>query len=289
MTKSVHVFSQAGIDRAAHHRRDESWLAAARAHAAARCLAVREGDVLVTGPQDAPRLAIVPAMGAELFLGLVDTAPLFARLYKESDAFPTDTRFLDLREVGLLLPAHEASEAAYALALAGWHGRHPFCALCGQPSVIAEAGHKRVCPACAAEHFPRTDPAVIVLVTHEDKCLLARNARYRENMRSVLAGFVEPGENLEEAVAREVFEEAGVRVTAIAYQASQPWPFPSSLMLGFRARADSAALNVDGVEILEAAWYSRVELTIGLENGTLSLPGPLSIARRLIEEWRAED
>jgi NAD+ diphosphatase len=174
------------------------------------------------------------------------------------------------------------------VALARWHARHSFCAVCGSASEIAEAGHKRVCPACAAEHFPRTDPAVIVLVTHEDKCLLAVNKRYRPGLRSVLAGFVEPGENLEEAVAREMFEEAGIRVTDIAYQASQPWPFPSSLMLGFRARAESPVLKIDDVEILAADWYSRAAIAAGVENGSLLLPTPLSIARRLIEEWLGE-
>ena len=288
MTELTHVFSQANIDRTAQYRSDAAALAVARSAPTTRCLAVREGEVLIEGPEEAPQLVSVPAATAEIFLGQAGASPLFAALYKESDALPAGARFAELRSVGTLLSPQQASEAAYAVALARWHVRHPFCAVCGNPSLIAEAGHKRTCPACAAEHFPRTDPAVIVLVTHEDKCLLAHNARYPADMRSILAGFVEPGETLEEAITREIFEEVGIRVTGISYQASQPWPFPASLMLGFRARAESTALNVDGVEIVEAGWYSRAGIAARLENGSLVLPGPLSIARRLIEEWRQD-
>jgi NAD+ diphosphatase len=179
------------------------------------------------------------------------------------------------------------------VALARWHARHPFCAVCGTPSRMVEGGHKRRCanPTCAAEHFPRTDPAIIVLVEHEDRCFLARNARHRPGMHTTLAGFVEPGESLEDAVRREVREEASLALTEIAYQSSQSWPFPASLMVGFRARAHGAAFTLDGEELIDARWFTRAELRPYLDgpgDERFNLPGNLSISRRLIEEWVRE-
>jgi NAD+ diphosphatase len=179
-----------------------------------------------------------------------------------------------------------------------WHGRHRFCGVCGGPTASADAGHVRRCARCDARHFPRTDPAVIVLVADAardgdpagEACLLGSAPGWPDGMYSTLAGFVEPGESLEEAVRREVWEEAGVRVGAARYDSSQPWPFPQSLMLGFTAQAEPGAargaVRVDGVELRDARWFTRAELDEALAAGRVRLPSPLSIARRLIDGWR---
>jgi NAD+ diphosphatase len=171
-----------------------------------------------------------------------------------------------------------------------WHERHRFCGVCGQPTRSVDGGHRRLCTneACKAEQFPRSDPAVIMLIEHEGRCLLARGPRFPANFVSVLAGFVEPGESLEDTVAREVFEECGVRVADIAYASSQPWPFPSSLMLGFRARALDTTLTLDPNEILEAAWYTRDEVRALAGDGPMRIPPRFSISRRLIDDWTEE-
>ena len=175
---------------------------------------------------------------------------------------------------------------AYAKGLAHWHARHRFCGVCGEGTEAKDAGHVRVCtgPDCATQHFPRTDPAVIMLVTDGDRCLLGHNKRFPERIYSTLAGFVEPGESLEEAVAREVLEETGVRVGRVQYHSSQPWPFPASIMLGFHAEAESEAITVQAAELVDARWFSRAEIA-NFEQLGLRLPRPDSIARRLVEHW----
>jgi len=170
--------------------------------------------------------------------------------------------------------------------LEAWHTTHEFCPRCGARTEIAFSGHIRVCPKDGSEHFPRVDPAVIMLIRDDDdRILLARGPQWPENRVSVLAGFVEPGESLELAVIREVHEEVGIVVTEPRYMGSQPWPFPRSLMLGFFARALTTDLHPDAVEIADARWFTRAELLAELEGGRLGLPSPISIARRLIEAW----
>ncbi|MGO4426148.1 NAD(+) diphosphatase, partial [Streptomyces sp. MCAF7] len=177
----------------------------------------------------------------------------------------------------------------HAVALENWQRLHRFCSRCGERTVIAAAGHIRRCPACGAEHYPRTDPAVIMLVTDDqDRALLGRQMHWPEGRFSTLAGFVEPGESIEQAVVREVAEEAGVTVGEVEYVASQPWPFPSSLMLGFMARATSSRIQVDGEEIHEARWFSRDELRAAFKSGEVLPPSGISIAARLIELWYGE-
>jgi NAD+ diphosphatase len=191
-----------------------------------------------------------------------------------------------LRQAGGLLGDRDAGLLVYAVALEAWHASHEYCPRCGSRTTVQAGGHIRVCPQDASQHFPRVDPAVIMLVRDEsDRCLLARGPQWPEGRLSILAGFVEPGESLEHAVAREVAEEVGVTVVNPRYLGSQPWPFPRSLMLGFFAEAVSTELTPDAEEIAEARWFSREELARALETGELRLPPPVSIARRLIETW----
>ena len=196
-----------------------------------------------------------------------------------------------LREAAALLNDRDAGLFTHAVALANWHATHTHCPRCGTPTVTVAAGHAQRCPADGSEHFPRIDPAVIMLVTDpDDRCLLARNRRWPERRVSILAGFVEPGESAEQAVAREVQEETGIAVAQVRYVGSQPWPMPQSLMLGFRAAASGdLELRVDDDEIAEAHWYSREELRRALAAQEILLPPPVSIAHRLIESWYGEE
>ena len=196
-----------------------------------------------------------------------------------------------LREAAALLNDRDAGLFTHAVALANWHATHTHCPRCGTPTVTVAAGHAQRCPADGSEHFPRIDPAVIMLVTDpDDRCLLARNRRWPERRVSILAGFVEPGESAEQAVAREVQEETAIAVTRVRYAGSQPWPMPQSLMLGFRAAASGdLELRVDDDEIAEAHWYSREELRLALAAQEILLPPPVSIAHRLIQSWYGEE
>ncbi len=286
------VYAAPTLDRAAHRRRDEAWLAARRADPTSRVVRLVELKIPMLGRDDAPQVDApsVGELGAPLpehsfFLGEVDGVAWFA-LDLGDDPLP-DRRLVELRTVSLLLPAGEAGLLAYARGLAHWHRGHQFCGWCGTLTQLVHAGHARHCPGCLRSHFPRTDPAVIVLVTHGDQCLLGRSPRFPPGMYSTLAGFVEPGESLEQTLLREVFEEVGVAIDGIAYRASQPWPFPQSLMLGFRARALDTTLKLDPDEIEAAAWFSRAELADEAQR-PVRLPNADSIARFLIEEWLAE-
>jgi len=185
------------------------------------------------------------------------------------------------------MPQREGAILAYARGLTYWHDRHKFCGVCGSPTEVKAAGHQRQCTNqdCSAVQFPRTDPAVIMRITHGDKILMARQAVWPQGMHSILAGFVEPGESLEDAVAREVYEEVGLRLTRIKYFSSQPWPFPSSLMLGFSAEATNDQFKVDEEELESAQWMTRQDLLNSPENEIFKLPRKDSISRRLIEDW----
>ena len=202
------------------------------------------------------------------------------------ESLSAEGQFGDLREVDPSISGDEGSILAYAKAMCHWHARSEYCSVCGNPASSSVAGHSRLCcnEDCAATHFPRTDAAVIVAVTFEDKILLGRQPIWPDGMLSVLAGFVEPGETLEHAVAREVYEEAGIIVNNVCYQHSQPWPFPASLMVGFRAQAVCGKLNINTQEIETAKWYTRKQVK-KFDGKTEYLPRKLSISRRLIEEW----
>ncbi|WP_151771377.1 NAD(+) diphosphatase [Streptomyces abyssomicinicus] len=293
--RPVALTAPSGIDRAAHHRLDEAWLAAAWSHPTTRCFVVSGGQVLIDEtPDGRTELVTTPSFEAPLteahryFLGTDDDGVRYFALQR--DALPgrmdQSARPAGLREAGLLLSDRDAGLMVHAVALENWQRLHRFCSRCGGKTVIAAAGHVRRCPKCGAEHYPRTDPAVIMAVTDDDdRILLGRQVHWPEGRFSTLAGFVEPGESIEAAVRREVFEEAGVVVGDVSYVASQPWPFPSSLMLGFMAHATTTHTQVDGEEISEARWFSRDELTAAFASGEVLPPFGISIAARLIETW----
>ncbi len=199
------------------------------------------------------------------------------------DELPGERR--GLRDLAPVLSQAEGGMVAHAVGLLNWHRRHRFCANCGAHSDAREAGHVRVCPVCGTQHHPRTDPVVIMLVTDGDRALLGRQAQWPAGRYSALAGFVEPGESLEEAVAREVREEAGVRVADVRYRSSQPWPFPSSLMLGFSAQWAGGEPAVRDAELEDVGWFTRAAIV----GGDVLLPPPTAIARRLIDEWLGDD
>ena len=233
----------------------------------------------------------------QALLGTLGGRPVFATLV-ESGAAETvrddgTFRALDLRSIALqgAVPAEEMGPLATAKALLHWHSRHRFCAACGGPTALASAGFRRDCPRCGAQHFPRTDPVVIMLVTHGDCCLLGRQPRFPPGVYSCLAGFLEPGETIEDAVRRETFEEAGVAVGEVRYQASQPWPFPASVMIGCRGEAVSDALTLDRDELEDARWFAKDEVRLMLERlhpDALCLPPPMAIAHYLIRRWAEE-
>lgn len=195
-------------------------------------------------------------------------------------------QWLGLRDVAATLSAEDAGTFVEAIAIANWHSVHQFCPRCGAMTVVSQSGWVRECPEDKSQHFPRTDPAVIVAITDDqDRILLGANAAWGGKRFSVLAGFVEPGESLEAAVVREIQEEAGVLVTDVTYMGSQPWPFPASLMLGFTAKATTSTVQADGEEILSVKWFSREELAEAVEKGEMNIPASVSIARALIDHW----
>ncbi len=292
------ALSRAGVDRAAQHRQDEPWLAAAWSHPTTKVLPIAGGEAFVVDGESGTELVLLPsfeapATGDRFFLGTDEEGVSYFAVAGETlpGRLDGDARPAGLREVGGSLSARDAGLLVHAVALEHWHRLHSFCSRCGHPTEKAAAGHLRRCTSCAAEHYPRTDPAVIMLITDEqDRCLLGRSALWPEGRWSTLAGFVEPGESIEQAVAREVFEEAGVRVSEVGYVASQPWPFPASLMLGFigRAAPGGTEITVDGEELSEARWISREELRAGMASGEVLPPSGISIARHLMEIWYGE-
>ncbi len=303
------VLSGMPLDRIAALRADSEWLAARLDDPESRFMVIwRQNAVIRMEPE--PRAAIhsretlddllrdgVDALllGAET--GGTDGEPGPAHFvvdlsHVEEDALLArlpDGRMMDLRDSVSIVPGEDSALIAYARGLTYWHGRHRFCGVCGTATRSQQAGHQRVCtdPACGAVQFPRTDSAVIVLVYDGDECLLCRQSHWPEGMHSTLAGFLEPGESLEECVAREIFEESGVRVGDVRYHSSQPWPFPGTIMVGFMAQALSREIVVDEDELEYAHWYRRDRLIGTPETDAFRFPGRYSISRRLIEDWLA--
>ncbi|HXS43944.1 MAG TPA: NAD(+) diphosphatase [Solirubrobacteraceae bacterium] len=280
------TFAGSALDRAGARRTDAAWLRAARADPAARAVVATDGGVLADG--DGPARVTLDALPAGTELVLLGVEPgsggaLFAAdpgAEAAAELFP-GASLRGLRELAPGLSQREGGLLAHAVALLNWHRLHRFCANCGAPTEPGDAGHVRRCPRCGAEHHPRTDPVVIMLVTDGDRALLGRQATWPAGRYSALAGFVEPGESLEEAVAREVREESGIEVADVRYRSSQPWPFPVSLMLGFTAAWISGEPAVRDGELEDVRWFERAELA----GGGVLLPPREAIARRLIEGW----
>jgi NAD+ diphosphatase len=282
------ALARAAVDRAAEHRTDDAWLEAAWSSPQVQVVRTSRGTAAVVGDPPALALDVTPDAGLEqrFFLGVDGDRPFFS---VELDPNDTDESFRSLRDVGLLLGARDAGLVVNAVALANWHATHTHCPRCGAVTRVASAGHIRVCVADGSEHYPRTDPAVIMAVVDaDDRLLLGRQSAWPEGRFSTLAGFVEPGESLEQAVRREVEEEVGVVIGEVDYLGSQPWPFPSSLMLGFVAHAKSVEIDGGDGEIAEARWFTRSGLRADVDRGRVLLSPPVSIARRLIEHWYGE-
>lgn len=305
----VNHYAGAVLDRIAHCRDDAAWLAARLADTTTRLVPVWRDHNLIAmsegpGGPGSPGGPALCALAVARLAALGETEPILLGVAAGTTYFAVDVShieapdqhpalagpggFEDLRRVGPLVGRVDGGIMAYARGIAYWHARHRHCGVCGAPTVSKSAGHARACTNtdCAAQHFPRTDPAVIMLI-HDgaDRAIFGRSGRFLPGMHSVLAGFLEPGESLEETVAREVYEEVGVRLTDIRYHSSQPWPFPASLMVGFTARATTFELTVDPTELEHAAWYSRSELLASPEDETFCLPRRDSIARRLVDDW----
>jgi NAD+ diphosphatase len=287
------IFAGPYLDRTAHLRAAPEWFAAALADPHSRVLPVWKSRSLI-GTGEAPRavfleLGSLPASsrgGAELILlGSFAGRSLFAAELQSEQApeLAPDTRFEDLRIVASLLPADEAGVLAYARAMISWRAQHRFCGVCGHPTQPIKGGHVLVCTnsTCKHEQFPRTDPAVIVLVSDGERALLGRQAAWPAGRYSTIAGFVEPGESLEDAVIREVFEETGISVDTVEYHSSQPWPFPASLMLGFTAHAATTEIMRRDDELEDARWFTREDIASGFPK----VPPGVSISFRLIEHW----
>ena len=303
MTRT-NFYSGEYLDRVSHLRNDEAWLSEQLSSNTSRLLPVWQHNNLVKGTEtvEAAILDITHVDNLRsdevepILLGLIEGNAYFTLDVSHiedpltHDVLGAAGLFEDLRKVGPYIQHQQGNLLAYARGINYWHQRHRFCGVCGSLTLSISAGHQRRCTseACNASHFPRTDVACIMLVHDEDRIVMGASPRFKGRMQSVLAGFLEPGETLEDCVAREVFEEVGVHVTDVEYQHSQPWPFPASLMVGFRARALDTAITIDEKELLSAEWKSRDQLKAITPESEVQLPRPDSIARRLIEEWLAE-
>jgi NAD+ diphosphatase len=312
MISETVTFGGSALNRAAHLRGDAATLAAdpaARAILLWRGKPALSGESLLSVPLDHPVMADRPA--DPVLLGLDDSGPIFAAdlagwvppdldtthldtfldpSEQKHPALPKDAVFAELRAVMTRLDARDAELAATAKAVLGWHATHGFCARCGAATEAAMAGWQRNCPACGAHHFPRTDPVVIMLITHGNDVLVGRSHGWPDGMYSLLAGFVEPGETIEAAVRREVREEAGITVGEVTYLASQPWPFPASLMLGCAGVAQDRTITIDRSEIEDARWVSREDMALAFagQHPQIKPARKGAIAHFLLDMWLAD-
>ena len=302
----TNTFAGNPLDRASDRRAKPAWVAERLAGPDSLAIALWNGKPFIEDAKDGGgvQIAYLPAEmarqlsgGAErlLFLGLWQEIAVFA-VDLEGAADPADGhlqglgRFEDLRVIALTLPAADAGILATAKSMFEWRRKHLFCAACGAPTQVAEAGWKRICPTCNAQHFPRTDPVVIMLAVKGERCLLGRQAMWPKGIYSALAGFLEPGETIEEACARELFEEAALRTRSVRYHSTQPWPWPSTLMIGLIAEVENDDAVADQVELDEVRWFTREEARAMLrgEIPDAHSPSPMAIAHQIIKAWAAE-
>ena len=300
--RDPHIFAGNPLDRGERERRDEEWIREQETLQSSRFLPMRGPHVLVTG-DDQPRLGWINRKeldasgfdGIPLLLGMEEGVTYFAVDLSQSlgagDAIAEmpNLVFEEARAAAEQLAGPEAGILAQGRCQINWHNRHGFCSVCGNPTEIRRGGQKRECPQCNAEHFPRVDPVVITVVSDGERCLLgqSRGRLARLNRYSALAGFVDQGESIEEAVAREIMEEAGIQVKDVRYHSSQPWPFPSSLMMGCHAHAATTDIHMDDEEMTDVQWFDRETVKLALEEKTeeLLLPGPVAIAYHIIKAW----
>lgn len=301
LMKNPNAFADYPLDKAGHRRRDSAWLAQSLADEGAQLalfqnmqpLCDPKGVVWLSGHA---RDAVCGAGALTLFLGTDgEGRPHFAAEFRYDLADSPLAglgSFEDMRAAAARLPDRDAAILGCAKALFEWHARHGYCANCGERSTLADGGWKRVCAACKAEHFPRVDPVVIMLPVLGDRCCVGRQARWPRGMYSAFAGFIEPGESMEEACAREVQEEAGLVVVDVRYHSTQPWPFPSSLMIGLICEVRDDVLSLDREEIDEAVWLTRDQAKAALAGGVtladgvrVATPPPLAIAHQLVRAW----
>jgi len=307
LTAFQNVFAGNPLDRASYQRSKPEWIAEKLADPGSIAMVLWNGKPMVENRKDQPKASQIAYVRADLAEQLSSGGErlLFMGLWQETAVFALDMdgpadpaggpleglgRFEDLRLIALDLPPTDAAMMATAKAMFEWRRRHGHCANCGQASQPMDGGWKRFCPSCKVEHFPRTDPVVIMLAVRGERCLLGRQAAWPTGMYSALAGFLEPGESIEEACARELFEEAGLRTASVRYHSTQPWPYPSSLMIGLIAEVDEGEATPDQTEIEEVRWFSREE-TRALMKGALNdakAPGAMAIAHQLIKAWSEE-
>ncbi len=305
--RMTHRFAGNPLDRGERERRDEQWIKEQENHPTSWFLPVCDLNILVSDGPD-PKLRWL-TLDEKARLGIENNI-FFLGTYADRSHFVVDVsghdaaisqlcdsggwKFDDARTAGENLSALEAGLVAQARSQAAWHSRQGFCSVCGETTEVARGGGVRRCPACGSEHFPRTDPVVIVVVHDGERCLLGQSrnrAAFRGNRFSALAGFMDQGESVEEAVAREVMEESGIRVKNVRYHSSQPWPFPSSLMIGCHAEAASREIAMDDEEMADVRWFSRDEVLLALEGRSIELtvPGPIAIAHHLLKAWATGD
>ena len=309
---SKNLFTDHPLDRVSHLRTDQDWLGKQIASADSLVVPIWQGKPFVMrfdergmpSPHAQPELGFVRlAMLTEMidqgcpmvFLGLDSKDRAYFALDLDPQSDPENKgplagmgAFQEARMLAMELPKGDPAMLSHAVALLNWHRTHGYCSACGTRTVIADAGYKRTCPGCGMDHFPRTDPVVIMLVEKDDKALLGRSAHFPDTMFSALAGFVEPGESLEEAVAREVKEEAGIDIAAVKYHSTQPWPFPYSLMIGCHAIAETDDITLTDDELVEARWFTRDDIHAAMKGEHpegLWVPPPFAIAHHLIRAW----
>ena len=297
-----HIFAGNPLDRGERVRRDEEWISNKATDPKSKFLPMWDGKVLITeeshpvlGWLSLNDLTRAGSSSDAIFLGLLEHTAYFAvDVSKNQDVGEhlqelESRTFEDARTAAEALSGPEAGILAQGRSQINWHNSHGFCSVCGHKTIVKRGGQKRECPECAAQHFPRTDPVIITVVSDKDRCLLgqSRGRLAAMNRYSALAGFVDQGESIEEAVAREVMEEAGIEIKNVRYHSSQPWPFPSSLMIGCLAEAVTNEISMDAEEMTDVRWFERQEVLLALEDksGKLAIPGPIAIAHHLIKAW----